>query len=208
MSRRMKIVFDFGGVLFNWHPPSLLRRELPLRATDEASARHWVAEIFQAYGGDWGEFDRGSVSPAALVERIAARTGLGPAEVQAVVDGVPAELQPMADSVALLARLREAGRDLYFLSNMPAPYATHLEAEHDFVGWFRDGVFSARVGLVKPERAIFELAASRFSAAPQDLVFIDDHLPNVEAARAAGWTALHFSDALRCEGELHTLGLV
>jgi putative hydrolase of the HAD superfamily len=207
MTGGMKIVFDFGGVLFNWHPPTLLKRELPLRATDEASARHWVAEIFQGYGGDWGDFDRGSVAPEELVERIARRTGLGTAEVQTVVDGVPAELQPMADSVALLGRLREAGRELYFLSNMPAPYATHLEAEHDFVGWFRDGVFSARVGLVKPERAIFELAATRFGATPQELVFLDDHLPNVEAARAAGWTALHFSDASRCEGELRALGL-
>jgi len=204
----MKIVFDFGGVLFNWHPPSLLRRELPRRATDEASAQHWVSQIFQGYGGDWGDFDRGSVEPAALVGRIAARTGLSAAEVRAVVDGVPAELRPMPDSVALLSRLRESGRELFFLSNMPEPYAAHLEAEHDFVGWFRDGVFSARVGLVKPEPAIFALAESRFGAAPQELMFIDDHLPNVEAARAAGWTALHFSDATRCESELRALGLV
>ena len=182
-----KFVFDFGRVVFSWQPERLLRELLPQRASDPASAEHWAAEFFQSYGGDWGEFDRGSVTPAELVARIAGRTGLSQAEVQSVVDGVPTELQPMADSVALLSRLRESGRELYFLSNMPAPYATHLETEHDFVGWFRDGVFSARVGLVKPESAIFELAASRFGAVPEELVFLDDHLPNIEAARAAGW---------------------
>ena len=204
----MKIVFDFGGVLFNWHPPALLQRELPHRATDEATAAHWAAQIFQGYGGDWEDFDRGSVEPAALVARIAARTGLSRAEVQAVVDGVPAELQPMPATVALLQRLRDAGRELYFLSNMPAPYASHLEAAHGFVGWFRDGVFSARVRLIKPERAIYELAAERFGAAPAELLFIDDVSHNVDAARDAGWQALHFTGAERCESELRGLGLI
>ena len=79
----MKVVFDFGGVLFNWHPPSLLRRELPHRAADEASASHWVREFFQGYGGDWAEFDRGTVETPELVSRIARRTGLPGAELAA-----------------------------------------------------------------------------------------------------------------------------
>ena len=146
----MKIVWDFGGVLFNWRPAELLKRELPQRASDDASAAHWVREIFQNYGGDWGEFDRGALTVPALIERIATRTGLAAAEVQTVVDGVPFELQPIAESVALLGRLREAGHTQYYLSNMPAPFADHLEAQHGFVGWFDRGVFSARVQAVKP----------------------------------------------------------
>ena len=198
----MKLVFDFGGVLFNWHPPSLLKRELPARASDDASAAHWARQVFQGYGGDWAEFDRGSVDVPALVRRIAARTGLSETEVQAIVDGVPAELQPMPQTVALLRRLRDAGAPLYFLSNMPAPYADHLEAEHDFVGWFRDGVFSARVRAVKPDAEIFELTARRFGVPPAELLFFDDHLPNVLAARAAGWQAVHFTGIADAESAL------
>ena len=198
----MKFVFDFGGVLFNWHPPSLLRRELPHLVTDDSQAAHWVREIFQGYEGDWGHFDRGTVEEPELVERIARRTGLAAADVQRVVDGVPRELQPIAASVALLSRLREQGRTLFFLSNMPAPYALHLEREHDFVGWFDDGVFSSRVQRCKPEAAIFELAAARFGAAPEELVFLDDHGPNVEMALSLGWSALQFSDAGQAEQEM------
>lgn len=204
----MKVVWDFGGVLFNWHPPSLLQRELPQRAVDATTAAHWVAQIFQGYGGDWGDFDRGTVDVPALVQRIAARTGLAPHEVQAVVDGVPGELQPMADSVALLRRLHAAGTTQYFLSNMPAPYADHLETEHDFVGLFRDGVFSARVHAVKPDPAIFELAAARFGIAPGELLFFDDVLHNIEAARAAGWQAVHFTGAASAEQALRGHGLL
>jgi len=198
----MKIVFDFAGVLFRWQPVAMLQRELPHLAPDEARARHWVAQIFQHDGGDWGDFDRGTVAVPALVARIARRTGLALADVQRVVDAVPQELQPVPDSVALLRRLHEAGRELYFVSNMPAPYADHLEAEHDFLRCFRDGVFSARVHLNKPEPAIFELAAARFGAAPVELVFLDDHEPNVQAARALGWHALRFENAAQAASAL------
>lgn len=203
----MNVVFDFGGVLFDWHPPSLLRRELPHLVADEASAAHWVAQIFQGYGGDWGEFDRGAVTSAALVQRIAARTGLGQADVQRVIDGVPRELQPKAETVALLHRLHAAGRRLYYLSNMPEPYALHLETTHHFLGLFDAGVFSSRVRHNKPAPEIFRIAAQRFGHPPQQLVFLDDHRPNVEAARAMGWNALLFSGAAQAARDLQSAGL-
>jgi hypothetical protein len=62
--------------------------------------------------------------------------------------------------VALLRELHAAGHELYFLSNMPAPYADHLQSSNDFMDCFTDGVFSGRVGHNKPEQAIFEVAAN------------------------------------------------
>ena len=200
------IVFDFGGVLFRWQPERLLQRALPQRAADAASARHWVEQIFQDYSGDWGDFDRGTVAVDALVQRIAARTGLQAAEVHSVVAAVPGELQPMADSVALLQRLRGTGRRLFYLSNMPLPFAEHLEREHAFIGWFEAGVFSSRVQHIKPEASIFTLAAHRFGVPPHSLMFIDDAPRNVDAARAAGWNALQFVDAAHCERRLRESG--
>ena len=200
------IVFDFAGVLFNWQPAQLLQRELPGVATDDATAAHWVAQVFQSYGGDWAEYDRGTIEPEALARRIASRTGLSTADTRRVIGGVAGELQAMPASVALLAKLRRANRPLYFLSNMPGPVADELERKNDFIGWFAGGMFSARVGLIKPEPAIFDLAAQRFGVPARELVFIDDHLPNVQAARAAGWQALQFVDATQCERDLRLGG--
>lgn len=204
------IVFDFGGVLFRWRPEELLQQVLPQRAADAGQAAHWVAQIFQSYGGDWAEFDRGTVTVPELVQRIATRTGLAPAEVQAVVDAVPQALAPVPQTVALLERLRAAtraaGTRLFYLSNMPAPYADHLEASHPFIGLFDDGVFSARVKQIKPEPGIFTLAAARYGVPVESLVFLDDHAPNVEAARAAGWHGVHFQHADQCEAELRAAG--
>jgi putative hydrolase of the HAD superfamily len=203
----MNVVFDFGGVLFRWQPHELVARVLPEQAGDAAAARRLADSFFQSYGGDWAEFDRGTIEPAALVPRIARRTGLRHDEVQRVLDAVPAALEPMAETVALLRRLAQAGRPLYFLSNMPAPYAAHLESAHDFVGLFRAGVFSARVGLIKPEPAIFELAQARFGIDPATTLFIDDHPANIDAARAAGWQAVHFTSPAQCAAELRAMGL-
>ncbi len=200
-------VFDFGRVLFDWQPERLLQRLLPQRAFDAASTAHWKAQVFQAYQGDWGEFDRGAVSPAEVVQRIAQRTGLRRDEVQSVVDAVPTSLQPIPASLALMTRLRQPGRPMFFLSNMPAPYADQLELEHAFVRDFDDGVFSGRVKLIKPDPAIFALAAQRFGLPPRALVFIDDVPANVAAAQAAGWQGVHFTDAAQCERDLRQAGL-
>lgn len=202
----MHFVFDFGRVLFNWQPETLLQQVLPARVVDDASAAHWVAQVFQSYGGDWGEFDRGTVEPADLVRRISQRTGLAPAEVEAVVQAVPASLTPIQASIDLLQRLQQPGRAMFYLSNMPAPYADHLEREHAFVRGFTDGVFSARVQLIKPEPAIFAMASQRFGVAPAELIFFDDSPANVAAARAAGWQALLFSSAAQAEQDLCTAG--
>lgn len=124
-----------------------------------------------------------------------------------MIEAIPDELQPLPETAALLRRLRAAGRRLFFLSNMPHPYARHLEAAHDVLALFERGVFSSDVGLVKPEPALFAHAAAAFGVDAAELVLIDDIAANVESARRAGWRGLLFEDARRCEFELASLDL-
>ena len=200
----MNIVFDLNGVVFHWEPLALLQQILPHHAADDASAGGLAAMLFQGFapGSDWAEFDLGHVEAGALAERIARRTGFAAADVLAVVHAIPPHLAPQADTVALMRRMKLAGHRLFYLSNMPAAYADHLERSHDFFAWFDDGVFSARVQMMKPQPAIFHEAARRFAVAPADLLFIDDVAHNVAAARALGWQGVHFQGAAACEAAL------
>jgi putative hydrolase of the HAD superfamily len=204
----MKVVFDLGGVLLRWRPDHFLARLLPQRCTTPQATRALVDALFEGFGGDWAEFDRGTLDAAPLAQRIAARIGLPVHDARRVIDAIPDELQPLPDSVELLRRLHERDHELYFLSNMPQPYASHLEATHAFLGLFRAGVFSSRVQLVKPEAAIFAHAQEAFDTRGAPTVFIDDAARNVGAARALGWHAIHFRDARQCERELAALGAV
>ncbi|MGY4830720.1 HAD family hydrolase [Sphaerotilaceae bacterium SBD11-9] len=200
------IVFDFGGVVFQWRPHELLRRTLPHRAVDEAAAQRLVVDFFQNYKGDWGRFDRGTITVPELAPLIAERLGFELGEVQAVIEAVPGELEAQQATVDLLHRLHAKGHKLFFLSNMPEPYAVHLESTHEFFSRFTDGVFSSRVKLIKPEPAIYRLAIERFGIEPAQTVFIDDLAENVAMARAEGWHAIQFIDAKQVEAELDALG--
>jgi putative hydrolase of the HAD superfamily len=53
--------------------------------------------------------------------------------------------------------------------------------------------YSAAVGHRKPDRAFFDTVAASIDLAPQSLILIDDTLPNIEAARDAGWHAVHWT---------------
>jgi putative hydrolase of the HAD superfamily len=191
------VVFDLGAVLFEWQPLRLLRQCVPDLAPDDAQAQALAARLFESFtpDSDWARFDLGRLDEDELAQRIGARLGLPPATIRRVIDAIPAHLQPQADTVALLRALKARGQRLYFLSNMPRPYADHLERANAFMADFDDGLFSGRVGLMKPGAAIFRLAEQRFGLQPAQTVFIDDHQGNVDAARQRGWQALHFTGA-------------
>lgn len=202
------VVWDFGGVLFRWRPPVLLSQVLPHRAATPEAAQALARAIFQDDGGDWMQFDRGLVDVPELAQRIASRLDFTLDEALSVIDAVPSELEPMPASVAVLDALHRAGVPLYFLSNMPLPYAEHLERLHPFLGRFDGGLFSARVKHAKPDREIFELAQQRFGRPASQLLFIDDHMPNIESARTLGWGAIPFQSAGQLEAELRSRGLL
>jgi len=179
-------IFDFGGVVFHWKPTELLARVLPGHAHSPAAAEYWKAQFFQGYEGDWGAFDAGLLTTDELVDRISSRTVLTPDEVRAVVDAVPPSLTPLSGTVQLIDDLRQAGHRLFFLSNMPAPYADYLQQQHAFLSAFEDGVFSAHVQVGKPHPQIFQVALERFGVPAADCVFIDDHPANIEVAQSLG----------------------
>jgi len=198
------VVFDFGAVLFHWQPVPLLQQVLPALAPDEATARQLAARIFDVLepDSDWARFDLGLVEAEELAPRLARRIGTAVEDMQRLIAAIPPLMHPLPDSVALLQRLKARGHRAFYLSNMPSPYADYLTRAHDVVPQFTDGIFSARVGLAKPDDAIFELARERFGLVPAQTVFLDDHPKNVEAARRHGWQAVLFENAAQAEGEL------
>lgn len=200
------VVFDLGGVVFRWEPLVLLQQLFPQRMPDAASARHWAGQIFQTFSpeADWALFDLGQIAPDALAERIARRTGLSVPEVQSLIDGIPPHLTPLPGTVELIHALKAAGHRLYFLSNMPAPYAEHLQAVNPFFAEFEQGIFSAHVQQIKPLPEIFATAQARWPlrAVP---VFLDDVQHNIDAAQRHGWQGIRFESPQQARAALVAL---
>jgi putative hydrolase of the HAD superfamily len=205
---RRTVVFDFGGVLFRWQPSRLIMETLPHLARDPAAAQDLAGRIFQSFApeSDWAMFDRGLSEPDVVAARIGQRLGLPVQDLAALIAAIPAHLQVQPAAVALLQEVRAAGHRVVYLSNMPRPFADYLEQHHAFLADFEDGLFSGRVGLVKPMPAIYERAARRFGAAGETL-FIDDHAVNLDAAtQAVGWQGLCYTDAEPARSALRERG--
>jgi epoxide hydrolase-like predicted phosphatase len=59
---------------------------------------------------------------------------------------------------------------------------------------FDQMIISAEVGAVKPEAKIFQIALQQFGVSPNEAVFIDDFLINIEGCEKVGMTGIHFKD--------------
>ncbi len=202
-----EVVFDLGGVVFQWKPLQLLQELFPGQVNSEAAAREWAAQIFQTFhpNADWAQFDLGLIEPESLAQRISARTGLPQADLLRLMHGIPPHLQPIQGTVDLIHDLKAQGHRLYFLSNMPAGYADHLVRENSFFSQFEDGIFSAHVQQIKPLPDIFATAQARWPLQGQP-VFIDDVQHNIDAAQQHGWQGIRFETPEQVRADLVAQG--
>jgi len=194
----LNLVFDLGGVVLDWRPADLLRETFPRALHSPEEAAHLAREVFGH--ADWLAFDRGVLSASELTERIARRLRLDASALATMIDSIGYRLQPIEESVRLLQQwgCQHGGHSrfrLYYLSNMPIPYARLLQARFDFFDCFAGGIFSGDVCLTKPDAAIYQLLQSRYQLEPTRTLFIDDLLDNVLAAQALGWLGHHFVSA-------------
>ena len=77
------------------------------------------------------------------------------------------------------------GVGVFVLSNISHYFADH-SGEIDILN-FSDGcVFSARVGITKPDHRIFDHMCKKFGLDPQETIFVDDSEKNINSAIAFG----------------------
>ncbi len=201
----MNFVFDFGAVLFTWKPADLMAQCFPRRAGTAETAAALAHAMFAH--ADWNGFDQGVLEMDALIARTSERLDLDAAVLGELVEHIGERLQPIPGTVALLEQLhalrgQHADLRLYYLSNMPRPYARALERRHAFLECFDGGIFSSDVLQIKPNPEIYQLLQSRFALQPEHTLFIDDLLPNVIAARGQGWHALQFASPEQLQADI------
>lgn len=90
------------------------------------------------------------------------------------------------------ANLRARGVVVYLATNQE-PTRAHYLMKNLGLGSHVDGmIYSANVGASKPKLAFYEAAQAIAGISPSQIMLIDDLLPNVTAAKEAGWHATHW----------------
>ena len=202
----LNLVFDLGQVMIRWEPVALVRRFFPDRCGTDAQAQSLAQTCFRSKA--WSDFDAGLLDTDGVALQLAQGIQEPLSRVRAMVVDIAHALTPIDASVHLLAQLHQwrqsqkvMGLRLWYLSNMPEPYADHLIEAHSYFHAFDGGVFSGRVKLAKPDPAIYAHAELVLGLEPAHTVFLDDPWPNVQAANERGWQGVHVPQP----GQLPTL---
>lgn len=202
MAKRSNVVFDLGGVVYDWEPEKLAEKMFP-----EREEHLVVIDDFLGHR-DWLELDRGTLSAQQAASRGADRTGLDEKSLARFLAEVPSALVPKPGTLDLMRRLEERGFDLYCLSNMHTHTIEQLDLRDSFWDLFIGRVVSCRIHFIKPEPEIYRHLLDRFSLAPEETVFIDDMPINLSAARDQGIHTVEFRTPEQCERDLHGLGWI
>lgn len=196
------VVFDVGRVLYQWRLGALIEK----LTDDQAERDHVLSEVITE---EWHfQHDAGRPLAEMVPERIAAfphRERFLTAYAERFNETIPG---PIPGSLEIVRDIHDAGVPLYAITNFGAEFWAAFRSTAPIFDLFSDIVVSGEEKLVKPDPAIYALAARRFGHEPEAMLFIDDNLANVEGARACGWHAHHFQDAATLRAEFVERGLL
>ena len=152
-----------------------------------------------------GDATIGEVTMAQVHEEWRRVLGLDVAQVDEIVEDywrwyVGTLDRPLVDWFAA----QRPERLTAILSNS-GPGAREAERMHGFEDITDDIVYSHEVGLAKPDPAVYDLTTRRLGVEPAEVVFLDDVGANVDAARAAGWHAVHHVDTATSIREMEAI---
>ncbi len=201
MSEIRHIVFDIGKVLIHYDPDLPFSRLIP-----DAEERRWFFENICTH--DWNiEQDRGRTWEEAESLLVA----LHPDHAENIRNFRRHwhEMVPHAyeDSVALMLELLDAGHDVTMLTNFAADTFVEARRKFPFLDRPRGVTVSGEIGMIKPDRGIYDHHVNSFGLDPAATLFIDDSQKNVDGAKAAGWQAVLFQNAKALEEDLERFGI-
>ena len=197
------VVFDYGIVLTG--PPDASAHEKLLSITGLPLAR-----FESLYWADRPAYDEGKLTGIGYWQKFLREAGLPPDQEKVEeLNQWDTRMWTIQNPVMVdwQLALKQSGLLTAILSNMGDAVLASVEREFDWIGRFDLLVWSCQVGVVKPDAAIYRHMLAELGTRPDEILFIDDKLPNVEAARALGIQTMEFSSVERLRQDLVAAGL-
>lgn len=196
------IIFDFGGVLMDWNPRYFFKDYF----NDDEKMEYFLENVAQSAWNE--EQDRGRT----LSEGTEVQVKKFPdweKEIRAYYDNWTTMLKSdIPQNVEVLRKLAKTHYHLFGLTNWSEETFPYALENYDFFQLF-DGkiVVSGTEKLIKPDPKIWYVLLERYHLKPQESVFIDDSLKNIETARSLGFETIHITPETNLEKELIDLGI-
>lgn len=185
------VILDLGNVVLNWNIEGILNSlDMEIEVRDRLRDELFLHQ-------DWLDLDHGITTEAEVLDAICARSPLTPTQVETTLIATKHSMQPLPKTLELMQEIKAAGLPMYCLSNMSRESYAHIQ-RHDFFDLFAGIVISGHERCMKPDATIFDLILQRFDLDPETSLFVDDSLPNIDAAQALGIQAFHFKRSPAC----------
>ena len=187
MTQVQAVVFDIGNVLIEWQPERYYDRVI-------GPARRQAFFAGFDFHGLMNRIDEGA--PFGPTVTAAAATHPEWAEELRILRDNWCDLaQPaIPHSVRLLRALRENTVPVFVLSNFGAENFPLTQAQFPFLDLFDRFFISGRMGMRKPDPAIYRAVEEDCGLPPEALLFADDRQENIDTALARGWQGHLFTD--------------
>jgi len=192
-SETRNIIFDLGGVLLNINPLLSLNEFAVISgiAQEELKIRLANERVFE-------KFDTGSISPDEFRSDLCRIMGKKVTDAEIDHAWNMLLLDFPLHRVQLLQQLRKNYR-VYLLSNTNSIHFIQYTAEfYEKYGIQMTDLFdrlfvSYEIGMHKPDEGIYTYVLKVEGLNPTECVFIDDSLPNIEAAAKLGIAGIHIT---------------
>lgn len=195
------IIFDIGNVLtdFRW------RGFLQDKGFDEAM----IVRISKASVESplWNEIDRGEWSEEELLQAFVEKDPEIEKELREAYGDIHGMVTPREYAIPWIKKLKENGYRVLFLSNFSKKAEKECAEALAFLPYTDGGILSYQEKLIKPDPEIYRLLLKRYELLPEECVFLDDTLKNVEAAQAEGMMGIWFRTKEQAEEDLRGLGV-
>jgi putative hydrolase of the HAD superfamily len=202
------VVCDFGGVLTTPLLTSFMAIQDEIGISPEVLGKAMRALTEEDGENPLYALERGEVTEADFLERLT--DGLEPLlghrpHLHRFREVYFEALHPNPPMIELMRELKAAGKRMAMLTNNVREWEPAWRSMLPVDEIFETVVDSGFVGARKPEARIYEMTLERLGLPGQACLFVDDLLPNIEGAHAAGLVAVHFRDNDQAIPEIRAL---
>ena len=155
----------------------------------------------------WNEYDRGVMTDEEVLQGFIDNDPGIEREIRLTLKDVGAMVRRNDYAIPWIKELQGKGYRCLYLSNFSEKARKECAASMDFLPYMDGGILSYQDKVIKPMPEIYQLLIDRYQLVPEECVFMDDTLRNLEGAEKFGIHTIHFKNQAQAIEELRKLGV-
>ena len=190
------VVLDIGNVLVSFYPDVYISQFI----TKKGEIDYYEQICFRS--AEWKCGDLGTKNRGEIIDAICEKYPNDAETIRTIMENCDDMLRVSSKNAEVVKRLKAAGVGVYYLSNTNDHAFEFMTSEYDVFSYMDGGIASYLDGVIKPSADIFELFLSRYGKKAEECVFVDDMPPNVDGAKAVGFSGIVLKNIDDLEEEL------